>query len=207
MKIITLVISLLAIGQILNSNASAASTPWIGSIAGSASITVPAGKILIIEQVSIPSTGILQFTITGNAAGGIGSGSFSAGMFISVSYLTKLGSPIRLGPGMTLTNNNSGVTIALFGTAMDATDFIASAIPVTKNLIADSGQMSVIVDSRNSNSTTTTGETSKDLQSWTSVGVSVAKSPSNLRLSKIITPIDTPNQFVRAKLTLASNSN
>lgn len=205
MKIITLVISLLAIGQILNSKASAASTPWIWSIAGSAYITVPAGKILIIEQVSSSSPAI-QFTITGNAAGGIGSGSFSAGMLISVSGLTKLASPIRLGPGMTLTNNLPSA-IVIFGTAMDATDFIASAIPVTKNLIAASGQLSVIVDSRNSNSTTTTGETSKDLQSWTSVGVSVAKSPSNPRLSKIITPIDTPNQFVRAKLTLASNSN
>jgi len=204
MKIILFVISLLTAGQILNSNASAASTPWIGSLAGGGSLTVPAGKILIIEQLSYSSSGPFQFTITGSAAGDVGSGTFSAIMTISVSGLTKLPSPIRLGPGMTITNNITGVPVAVFGTAMDLTDFIAFVSPVMKDMIADNGQLAALVDSRTSNLTKTIGETSTDLQSWTSVGVSIAQSSSNPRLSKVITPIDAPKKFVRAKLTMES---
>ena len=107
-----------------------------------------------IEQISYSGISNLQFTITGSAAGGVGSGAFSAVTIISVNgVLTKLASPIRLGPGMTITNNQNSAIVAVFGTVVDLSDFIASASPVTKGVIADSGQLAALVDSRTSNLT------------------------------------------------------
>ena len=201
-------IALLIVLQLFHNAASAASFPWIGNL-NNVPLTIPANKILVIEQMNFNSPLVVTFTITGSAAGGVGSGNFSTDINVSINNLTKLASPIRLGPGMTIKSNFSNL-VGVLGTVIDSSDFIAAATPITKGVTSQNGQLAALVDSRTSDITKTAGEASPDLQAWSSAGVTIAQSSSNPRLSKVITPIDAPKKFVRAKVTkraLAANGN
>jgi hypothetical protein len=109
---------------VFTATANAAPVPWIQQMTYGGSISVPAGKILIIQNIGPSATGIIRATITGTATGGIGSGPFSA-PFVWASTGAggfQFTSPLRLGPGMTLTHV-SGPTFTIYGIAMDTTDF------------------------------------------------------------------------------------
>ena len=205
MKPITLVAALQIVLTFATSQAE--SLPWIRNLSNGATITIPAGKILIIEQISNPDLAQAsgRFTVAGPEVGGVGTGSFSTDFRIQLDGfdLQKLESPLRLGPGMSITSvAGAGLPprVVLFGTVIDTSDFIASADPVLKGATLESGKLAAVIDSRTSKPTTTVGEASNDLQTWSATGVSVAKSSSNPRVSKIITPADAPKKFVRAKI-------
>ena len=111
---------------VFTATANAAPVPWIKEITYGGSVSVPPGKILIVQNIIASGTGVIRATITGTATGGIGSGTFSA-PFVWASVGAggfQLTSPLRLGPGMTLTHV-SGPTFTIYGIAMDTTDFQA----------------------------------------------------------------------------------
>lgn len=111
---------------LLASGLQAAVTPWIGSLAANGSFTVPAGKVLVIEQVGcgVATNAISRVTVSGTYLGGIGSGTFSIPVSLGVisNSIVKLPSPIRLGAGMTISNSTT-LTLSLFGLAADAADY------------------------------------------------------------------------------------
>ncbi len=193
--------------------ASAAPVPWIGYLSSGDSITIPAGKILIIEQVA--STNSVRggefgeigpiptwIRISGPAAGGIGT-NFTADFICTVPLVSSAERPfplpLRLGPGMTITNIVGGASIAMFGTALDSQDFFAAVSPSIRSVTSDGAQLTAIVDARTTIPTRVSGESSTNLNTWTQTGVSIASSASNRRFSRITTPEDTSRKFVRAR--------
>jgi len=191
-----------ALSQCFLFSASATSTPWYGTLDSGYSLTIPADKILIIEQVSSYSSPGFNatLTVTGVAAGGIGAGSFYVEIFVGLlgnRNAVNLATPLRLGPGMTIQNINY-YPVSLIGIALDASEFLASANPAMRSLSLDGGMLSAIVDSRTTVPTITTAESSTDLQTWTTTGTKVAKSLSNPRLTRVSTPADAPQKFIRA---------
>jgi len=196
--------------------ASAAPVPWIGALGPGDSISIPAGKILIMEQVGGTNFGVdgdslsAMVRITGPAAGGIGS-NFTAVLTYKVPSQGTLAfpSPIRLGPGMTLTHQG-GASFAIFGIALESQDFFAAVSPSIRSVTSDGAQLTAIVDARTTMPTRLSGESSTNLTTWTQTGVSIASSASNRRFSRITTPEDTSRKFVRARAarrTVAGNAN
>ena len=196
--------------------ASAAPVPWIGNLSPGDSISIPTGKILILEQVGCTnefidsSSGSAAVRITGPAAGGIGS-NFIADFRVSVSSegTKALPVPIRLGPGMTM-SNPGGASIVFFGIALESQDFFAAVSPSIRSVTSDGTQLTAIVDARTTIPTRVSGESSTNLNTWTQTGVNIASSASNRRLSRITTPADTSRKFVRARAvrrSVAGNGN
>ena len=195
--------------------ASAAPVPWIGYLSTGDSISIPTGKILIIEQVGNTNnpegfSSSAEVRITGPAAGGIGS-NFTAVLTYKVPSQGTLAfpSPIRLGPGMTLTHQG-GASFAIFGIALESQDFFAAVSPSIRSVTSDGAQLTAIVDARTTMPTRLSGESSTNLTTWTQTGVSIASSASNRRFSRITTPEDTSRKFVRARAarrTVAGNAN
>lgn len=123
--ITTALLTLLTLVSVVT--ASADPLPWVGSLNLGGFLTVPAGKILILEQASNPGAVVTtaKFTLTGPSAGGIGFGAFTANLNLTIpaNGLQKFPAPLRLGPGMTI--RNAGTTaITLTGLALDADDFV-----------------------------------------------------------------------------------
>ena len=198
--------------------ASAAPVPWIGALGPGDSISIPAGKILIMEQVGGTNFGVdgdslsALVRITGPAAGGIGS-NFIADFGVLVPSAddgTKaFPTPIRLGPGMTITHQG-GAPFAIFGIALESQDFFAAVSPSIRSVTSDGAQLTAIVDARTTIPTRLSGESSTNLNTWTQTGVSIASSASNPRFSRITTPEDTSRKFVRARAVrrpVAGNAN
>ena len=197
--------------------ASAAPVPWIGYLSPGDSISIPTGKILIIDQVAStenaggeqrPTSTVIQ--ISGPAAGGIGT-NFTAVFTVSVpAYVTKgFPLPLRLGPGMTMTNM-SGASLTLFGIVLESQDFFAAVSPSIRSVTSDGSQLTAIVDARTTIPTRVSGESSTNLNTWTQTGVNIASSASNPRFSRITTPEDTSGKFVRARAvrrSVAGNAN
>lgn len=202
-----------------------ASVPWVGVLSLANPISVPAGKILIIEHMcfnNTTATGGAQpvaMTLAGTNSSGIGSGSYSVTIQYTVSSIggftpagstlsgTLTSSVLRLNGGSTLSlPAGSAYVMSVVGVALDASDFYANAKPAIRSLTDDGAQLAMIVDSRTSRPTVAAGETSTNLKTWTTAGVKVARSSSNPRISRITTPINSAKKFLRAKLypTLAS---
>lgn len=189
---------------------SAASVPWVGVLNTSSSISVPAGKILVIEHMCINSASANGTTITvplsiaGTSAGGIGSGPYSAVVQYTVGGMGVVAIPgtLRLGPGTTLTlAPGIALNISVLGVAMDAGDFFASADPVLQGASDGQGRLSAIVDTRTVAPTKTTADVSADLQTWTTAGVVVSPSATNPRVSRISVPQNGASKlFLRAKV-------
>ena len=203
MKLITVTAALQIVAMCEQSYAE--SLPWVQHLASGNPITIPAGKILIIEQVSNNTSAqtSAEFVITGQAVGGVGSGPFTAvtRMQLAGFDLQKMPTPLRVGPGMTFTCGLPVGGVTMFGTVIDSSDFIAAADPVVKGSLLRGGVLASTIDSGTSKPTTIVGEASNDLTAWSKTGVTIAKSSSNPRVSKIVTPADAPKKFVRARLT------
>ena len=187
--------------------AAAAPVQWVGTLSpGGDAISIPTGKILIIDQVASTEGAGGEFSptttgikISGPAAGGIGS-NFTALFTVSVpAHLTKgFPLPLRLGPGMTMTNLG-GVSITMFGIVLESQDFFAAVSPSIRSVTSDGAQLTAIVDARTTIPTRISGESSTNLNTWTQTGVNIASSASNRRFSRITTPEDTSRKFVRAR--------
>ena len=211
--------------SILGWNCYGASVPWVGVLSAASPITVPAGKILIIEHMCFNNTTAnggaqpVSMTLAGTNTSGIGSGNYSVTIQYTVSSIggytpanstlggTLTQSVLRLNGGSSLRLiTGSTFVISVTGVALDASDFYAKAEPAIRSLSNDGSQLSMIVDSHTTRNTVTSGEASTDLKSWTNAGVTVAHSSSNPRISKITTAANSAKKFLRAKLypTLAS---
>jgi hypothetical protein len=195
--------------------ASAAPVPWIGYLSTGDSISIPTGKILIIEQIGNTNnpegfSSSAEVRITGPAAGGIGS-NFTAVLTYKVPSQGTLAfpSPIRLGPGMTITHQG-GASFVIFGIALESQDFFAAVSPSIRSVTSDGSQLTAIVDARTTIPTRVSGESSTNLNTWTQTGVNIAASASNPRFSRITTPEDTSRKFVRVRAvrrSVAGNAN
>lgn len=205
---------ILTCAMVISVGARAASVPWVGLLDSTHPISVPAGKILVVEHIVVHSTGPnpYLFTISGSATGGIGNGAFSVTIPyqcgpISSPNLNK--SSFKLGPGMTLGYSGNS-TFSVLGVAMDTGDFFAAINPVIRSVSAEDSQLAAVVDSRTAIPTQTTGEVSTDLQTWSTTGAKVTKSASNPRISKVTTEIDGSKKLLRAtqkKKAIASTTN
>jgi hypothetical protein len=164
---------------------------------------VPGGKILIIEQISSPTAEDVEFRITGPPVGNILTNDFTTDLAYAVAGIeraTILPAPIRLGPGMTLSLlNGLGKKAALYGILMDSQDFFASVSPCIRSVTSDGSQLTAIVDARTTAPTRISGESSTNLTTWTESDITVASSASNPRMSRMTTPQDASQKFVRAR--------
>ena len=201
MKTMLIATVMLAGLGVLPPDAKAASTPWIGVLDSTHSIVVPAGKILLIKNISANNSVAVLFTVSGSAAGGIGSGTYSTTFYYDVG---PLGSPsvtqttLQLGPGTTLSVASG--TYPVFGVAMDTGDFVALVSPSVHDVSTDGTKLAVTVDSRTSAPTKPTARISTDLLTWTN-GASVMQSASNPRITKVTAPANAPAKFLRVDLT------
>ena len=201
--IIIALVTLVNVVVFLN-RGNATSVPWAGVLDSTHPIVVPTGKILLVKNISASTTGAQLFTIAGSAAGGIGSGTFSTTFYFDVGPLgstTITPTILQLGPGMTLSVASG--TYPVFGEALDTSDYIALASPLIRGPSSDGTQLAAIIDSRTAAPTTTTAKVSSDLVTWTNGGITVAKSSSNPRLTKITTPNDTQQKFLRANTSMS----
>lgn len=189
----------------------AASVPWAGVLNTSNPITVPAGKILVIDHMCFNNTSangttaIVPLSLSGPAQGGIGSGTFAITVQYTVGGLGNVAAntnTLRVGPGMTLAiPNGYSYNLAVMGVALDTADFFASANPVLKGVSEGQGQVTAMVDSRTAAPVKAMAEVSADLENWSSAGVAVSPSATNPRVSRVTVPhAGAEKLFLRAKV-------
>jgi hypothetical protein len=204
MKSIIITVVTLVNMVVFSNRGNATSVPWVGVLDSTHPIVVPAGKILLVKNISASTTGAQLFTIAGSAAGGIGSGTFSTTFYFDVGPLgstTITPTTLQLGPGMTLSVASGSYPV--FGEALDTSDYIALASPLIRSASYDGTQLATTFDSRTTAATTTTAKVSSDLATWTNSDITIAKSLSNPRLTKVTTPNDSQQKFLRANTTMS----
>lgn len=179
----------------------AGAIPWYGTNGGSSQFTVPAGKILLVEQwVSEQESGGSTVTVYQPNLSGFGAAAGPIKFFVPTSdYAFRPRLPIRIAAGGFITWTG---TVTPMGLVVDAADLYAQADPVIRSMTADGSMVSAIVDARTTRPTRTIPEVSTNLENWDLTGVSVAYSRSNPRFSKIVAPQNAMNKFLRADVVL-----
>jgi hypothetical protein len=136
MKITIVAFCTLLLTTVLPTPALGAPVPWVGVLSSGKPITIPAGRILVIKNMCIGAgnggSAPIPLVLSGTAAGGIGSGSFSTTIQYTTSSIGGLessSSSLRLGPGMSLSVvSGSPLIVSVIGIAMDVADFPASGV-------------------------------------------------------------------------------
>jgi hypothetical protein len=182
----------------------AESVPWISALGSfNPSITIPAGKVFIIHNVSPLSNTNIKMRFSGSYTGGVtGNAATFDAPFTFGNVGTggqQLTAPIRVGPGMTITWDN-GAPFTIFATVMDSTDYLASGQPTIRSVTHENGILTAVVDSKTTQPNKVTPEVSSNLQNWIKAGATVAQSSSNTRMSIVKTSVDAVQKYLRVQV-------
>jgi hypothetical protein len=145
--------------------------PYIHALTTQATLPIPAGKILVIEQIQSPSPEV-DLKITYNNTGS-GISATSGNLTLKVmntnhvqTALLSLDRVIRVQGGWSI-QNMEGTTTVLVGLAMDEADLYASVPNLLEEIGIEGQNAKVLASLASPRPALHSVETSTDLQTWT----------------------------------------
>ncbi|MEM9081770.1 MAG: hypothetical protein AAGC74_13885 [Verrucomicrobiota bacterium] len=167
-------------------------------------VTVPNGKVLIIDQIQCSTDPItFQITYSNSQSGIISNSGLSTIRYENpvVNRMVTLDKPIRVGgiSGTWRIRNATGSLVTVHGLAIDAEDLFASSPVEIDNFSLLGGQQALAqLRMKKKRQVRFEAERSDDLQNWQSLSlVSVDPNQQDPLLFDLVTPTLTEKEFFR----------